>query len=45
VLDDRIGALEQQVGVLRRLRDSLDRPDPATVVPGILESARHAEHD
>ncbi|HUA30529.1 MAG TPA: MerR family DNA-binding transcriptional regulator [Streptosporangiaceae bacterium] len=39
LVDDRIEALSRQASVLRRLRDSVQAPDAATAVPGVLSSA------
>jgi DNA-binding transcriptional MerR regulator len=39
LVDDRIESLARQGALLRRLRDSVRRPDAATAVPGVLASA------
>jgi DNA-binding transcriptional MerR regulator len=39
LVDDRIDAIARQASVLRRLRDSVQGPDAATTVPGVLSSA------
>jgi len=39
LVDDRIDAIARQAIVLRRLRDSVQGPDAATAVPGVLSSA------
>jgi DNA-binding transcriptional MerR regulator len=39
LVDDRIDAIARQASVLRRLRDSVQGPDAATAVPGVLSSA------
>jgi DNA-binding transcriptional MerR regulator len=38
LVDDRIESLARQVTVLRRLRDSVGRPDAAAAVPAVLAS-------
>jgi DNA-binding transcriptional MerR regulator len=39
LIEERIEALERQISVLGRLRDSVRRPDAATAVPMVLGSA------
>ena len=43
LVDERIESLGRQVAVLRRLRASVQAPDAATAVPGVLSSAEVAD--